>query len=260
MSAPTATPATPATDDLFSPPAERVRADYFGEITTVDIWECVLRKGPGKVKFDPRQHADEDKRTAVNLQVTCTTKDGASYTIDQEEINTSSKWRATLESLKALGINNRAQLLALKGQFAHIRRVATGGTYVAKNGARAGERVPEQALAFQALYPNQAASDAAEAAFWDAQRSRNGSGNGAADATPMPTDDLPSPPASSNEKAFALTAARALWTASGGDQSVFANMIATNPIVSRHYRIDSPEIAQIMGSADAPAGDEDLPF
>lgn len=242
----TAPAGTPEVDDLFSPPAERVRTDYFGEIVTVDIWDCVLRKGAGKVLFDPRQHDIAEKRVAVKLSVECKSKDGSTYTIDQDEINTSSKWRTTLEGLKALGITTRQQLEGLKGQWAHIQRAATGQKYTAKSGQRAGTLVDEQALVFLALYPNQAASDAAETAFWDAQRA----GRPATDFV-APQENLPSDLGADTAKVTALKALSMLWRASGHDQAVFKTMLESNPNVNQYYPWTHPQtIALINGAID----------
>jgi len=239
---------TDQTDDLFSPPAERVRVDYFGEITQVDDWDCVLRRGAGKIKFDPGQHDISEKRVAIKLQLTSTSRDGSMFTIDQDDVNTGSKWRTTLKSLQTLGISSRQQLRALKGQFAHIKRVPTGETYVASQGKRQGEKVQEQAWHFVALYPDAGAAQAAENTFWDEQRA-----NRPASDFKMPDESLPNPPNGATDaetnKIIALKALSMLWKASGHNQDVFKTMLEGNPMVNQHYPFMHPQTIALMSGA-----------
>lgn len=160
-------------DELFNPPVvtDQPKA-FFGELTTIDIWECVLQTG-GKIPFDAGAHNPSQRRLAVKIALTCQKKDGGSYDVDQDDINTGSKWRVTLESLKTLGITQRAEIEAMRGKFAKAERVPTGKTYTAKSGAKAGQTVDELALVFLAIYDTAEACQAAEQAHY---APRNGNG------------------------------------------------------------------------------------
>jgi hypothetical protein len=137
---------------------------YFGLISEMDIWDCALQAGRGKVPFDPAQHRREQRCIAVTLAVSCTKQDGSIYTLDQSDITSSKKMKVTLASLEALGVADRVQLAALKNQrWCQVVRVPTGDTYVSK---RDQQTYDELALKVLALYDTEAACKAAEADFY----------------------------------------------------------------------------------------------
>lgn len=168
------TATAPAYDELLSPPVmPDMPKAFFGEVTTLDIWECVLQTG-GKVPFDAGFHSPSQRRLAVKVGLTCAKKDGGSYDVDQDDINTGSKWGKTAESLRTLGFTQRAELESLHGKFAKAERVPTGKTYTAKSGAKAGQVVDELALVFLTIYDSAEACQAAEQAHY---APRNGNGD-----------------------------------------------------------------------------------
>ena len=194
---------------------------YFGEITLVDDWDCALVKGAGKVPFDPAQHTS--RLIALKIQLTCTKADGSTYTIDQDDITSGTKHKVTLPSLDTLGIKVRPQLRGLVGQFAEVVRVPTGRTYLAKQGAQAGQQVPETAMKFLRLFASREDCQAAERAFYTP---KNGDG-------PAPTRNVPQPieqPAIDQAARAALLATLPiLWKASGEQVVAFYQILDGNP-------------------------------
>ena len=198
---------------------------YFGEITIVDDFDCILERGRGKVPFDAGVHRPDQRLVALKLNITCTKADGTSYDLIQDDITSGSKHKVTLKSLQDLGITTRAQLRGLVGRFCQVSRVDTGRKYTATKGVNAGETIAETALKFLALYDNEEACKAAEVAFY-APKS-NGNSNGAASQRNVP-QAVPNE-APQVARAALVATLPALWTASGQDMAVFERILNSNP-------------------------------
>lgn len=231
-----------AYDDAMNPQPVSLERTYFGEVTNVDVWTCVLEKGTGKRKFDPGRDNPDQKRTAIKLQIAVEKKDGGSYTVDQDVINTAPEWqRYTLPSLRKLALDLRT----LKGRWVKITRKPTGETYTNKS----QEVKDRTAIVFEELYADRDACKAAADAFY-ASRSQSSNGNGQSniEQPAPPQAGAPSAaPASGNtqERQFALDSLKILWQASGENQPAFLAMIAANPMISKYFSADSPEVRDI---------------
>lgn len=208
---------------------------YFGEVTIVDVWFCVLQKGVGKVQFDPGQHRGDQRRIAIDLAIAPLQ---GSYTIDQKCIETSKEWlKVTLPSLQAHGAN----LSTLLGRFCQLRREPTGETYTNKH----GEIKEKSALKFIAFYDDRDACEAASEAFWTER-------NAAADNGEIPgavkLADVPEPPSSNGNGAETETdedKLRTLWAAAEKDATTFATLLAANPL-GKKFKITSRAVKAIM--------------
>lgn len=212
---------------------------YFGQITIVDDWDCALVRGAGKVPFDPAVHTT--RLIALKLQVTCQTKDGGSYTLDQDDITSGSKHLVTLPSLDALGVKVRPQLKALAGKYCEVVRVPTGKKYPAKKDSadgkiKAGDMLPEQALKFLRLFDTAEQAQAAEREFYTPR-------SGAAQPAPAPAQ-----PVDQAARATLLTTLPILWQAAQQKPDVFAQMLAGNPAYAQAgITTDSDEVVTLTG-------------
>ena len=239
------------TDELFAPPAptsENRAPVYFGEITLFAFYDVAFDDTQRRfVPFDPRYHAAEAKRINIKIQLLCRRRDGSTYTVEQECLNTGSrktdKWGTTLPSLTALGVTTRSQLLALKGQYAQLHKETTGKKYQAKKTnqyANEGDWLDELAFVFKALYPTQEACSQAEAAFY--KRDANTPAytpSGHNDPQALPDGEDPG-------RALALQALPMLWQAAGRDVKRFEALLAQNPMLNKYLTMGSPEVVALM--------------
>lgn len=242
----------PYTAAMTAPEQER---HYFGLVTTVDSYFCVLQKGAGKRLWDPTRDAASDRRIAIKLSVECAKKDGGTYTVDQDCLNFERAWTGyTLPSLQKLGISD---LRALNGRPCHIKRVATGERYTNKS----GEQKEKSAIVFIELFEDTESCSAAQEAFYSG---RHGPGVAGIEEVDLPN---PPKPAMPPEQEFALNSLPALWKASGFDAAKFTKLIDDNPLIKRWYPADHPHVqALIAGTIDDQDDrkqamvDDDLPF
>lgn len=226
--------ATYTTDDPFSaamnPQERQQERTYFGIVSIVDPWFCVLQKGVGKRPFDASADDINQRSTAIKLQIEVEKRDGTTYTIDQDVMDWSKEWREfTLPSIRQLGIDLRD----LKNQYVQIKREATGETYTNKS----NEVKDKSAIVFIAAYPDQEAMKAAADAFY---APRNGS----------PTPEAQTAPATdttdSGERAFARQTLDAMWTFCKGDKTKFLETLHANAMVLKHFPEDSNEVKDLL--------------
>lgn len=221
---------------------------YFGEVITVDSWFCVLEKGVGKRPWDATRDDVKSRRIVIKLEIQPLR---GQYTIAQETLSFENTWiDFTMPSLQKCN----ADLHALRGKFAQVKRVPTGEQY--KN--KAGELKDRTALEFVAIYNTlQECQDAADA-FFGEKASAHAAYAGMPDAS-LPADLGGMSP----EQQFALSALPALWKASGNDKEKFAELIAENPLISRFYPVDHAVVQNMINGTVAdlfPEHDPNAPF
>jgi len=208
----------------------------FGEVQ-VDVWPCVLRKGEGKIPFDPSQHSIDERRTAIDITLIPTRGD---YNIERHLIAESTEWAKIVKpSLREIGIDLRA----LNGKFVQAQLVPTGRTYVNAQ----GETKENTTFKFVAVYPDmESCIDAANEFF----KSRGNGGNG--DSQPAPVQTQPVAPAQNNrERETALKFVPALWKSAGGDINKLAELLANNPLTKKYFDINSPEVVALVSGQAA---------
>lgn len=218
-------------------PKERT---YFGEVVTVDAWFAILRKGVGKVAFDPGQHDVADRRTVIKLEIDPLKGD---FLITQECLHFEDEWlKFTLPSLQKLSVD----LASLKGRWVQLKRVPTGRTYQNKS----NETKDRTAIVFEKVFADGAGCVAAADAFF-AKR-----GTGTVESAALPAD-LGLPP----EQAFALRSLPALWKASGNNAEKFKALIDQNPLISKYYPWEHTHVQGLVSGGVADLfPEEDLPF
>jgi hypothetical protein len=234
-------------------------SDFFGEVQ-IDVWNCALIKGQGKVVYDPAQH--KQKATAVDIVILPIPEQNITFEVKKNMIAESKEWAAiTLPSIKALGLNLRE----LNGKFARVTTVPTGRQWTNKE----GKTYDLTAYKFLEVYADEAACKAAFEAV------NNGNGNAAADdACPecgqaagfhastcsKPSNGSINGNGNGNDK-DKETAARFLsvivTNAARGQtdlevirKTVEAN-IAQYPMVAKHFNVDSPETVEMIMKAMA---------
>jgi hypothetical protein len=199
----------------------------FVEIAVVDVWDCVLQRGAGKVPFDPTIHPAERRCVAISMLLRGTRKDGSTYDIKQDDISSGIKFSETLPSLKALGVSGRSALAGLAGKWAQVERVDTGDTYAAKKASadgkiKVGDPIAVQSIKFLALYDSAEACKAAEDAFYAPRGGQAGDGRN----VPQP---LESEAVDAQARAMLLKSVPMLWQAAGANPVTFAAMLGANP-------------------------------
>lgn len=203
---------------------------YFGQVK-VTSWFCVLEKGVGKVPFDPQEHKPEARRVAIRIELVPLPECNLQFEVMRELIAESAAWTKTiLPSLVALEVSPRE----LHNKFVQIELVPTGRQWLDGSGQQREETMPR----FVAVYPDRAACLAAYQA--------NGNGAQVAPASPV----APATPGNGNgsnpERAAAAAFLKPMWTAAGGDLTKFLELIQKNPILSKHFSAESPEVVAIV--------------
>jgi len=199
----------------------------FWGCVTVNAYDCILQKGVGKIPFDAKQHKPGEMRTAIDLTVTLLPETvRKAEKLERGMVAESAEWtRVTLPSLKALG---NTRLRSLNGMWCAVE-FAGLGTFYTDNQGESRER---QAFKFAGLY-------ATEAECRKAYQDETG------DATSAPIENVTTAPVS-DEKMMALTFVTALAKTAGGDKEKLAALIAQYPVVSKHFTVDSPEVAALL--------------
>jgi hypothetical protein len=203
---------------------------YFGQVTIVDAYNCVLVKGAGKQVYDSTQHTPDQRRTAIKLQVEVPKRDGGSYTLDQDCLDFEKSWlNFTLPSLRSINANLRT----IKNAWVKVTRKPTGEKYENRT---TGEWKDKTALVFLEIYPDQATMQAAADTFYSQLQQAQ---DNAADAAPAPTTQ---PAVNETERKFAIDALPMLWKAAKGDTTTFLGMIASNPLIAKYCTEQSSEV------------------
>jgi hypothetical protein len=230
MNATTQDPFESATD------ATLPSAVYYAQVQC-DAWFCALVKGQGKVVFDPNVHPIDQRRTAINLSLAPIAEQTVQFPLVREMIAESVEWAKIIwPSARALGITSAREL---HGKWAKVEIVPTGRKYT----NRSGEEKEATTFKFAALYPDEAAARAAYLA-----------GGQATEPTPASTPSTPAPtngaPATTNpkERETALAFLKVLVPQWGMDFDKVAAGIASNPVIARHFTVQSPEVVELMAA------------
>lgn len=205
---------------------------YFGQVH-INPWFCVLEKGVGRVPYDPQAHRADQKRTALDIEIQPLPSSGLEFAIVRNLIAEDRDWAGiTLPSIKALGIAPKD----LHQKWARADLVETGKTYTNRN----GEEKKLTTLKFLEVYQTEAECEAAAAKLFGKA------------ATDTPATDTPTPaaaPASGGngaEKETAKMFLPALWKQAGQDVTRFMELISNNPLTSKHFTLNSPEVMSLV--------------
>lgn len=206
---------------------------YFGELT-LNMWYCALIKGQGKVEYDPAQHGNLKRFTAIDLSFFVPNPNGQSFNIERQLIAESKEWTGTiLPSIHALNLTP----MTVNKRWCHIEMIKTG-TYT-KNGETKDLTNPR----LVAVYDNEQACTAAAAIFFGRSEPEQ-----AFDYTaPATNGDLhPAAPADEANRRVALQFITPLVGQAQGDEERLRGLITGNGLVKQFFGIDSPEVQEAL--------------
>ena len=219
--------------------AEVAPKTYFGQIFT-DAFYCVLQKGIGKVVFDPAQHSEDRKLSCIKIDGNCARADGSTYTINRELIAEFRDWAGiVLPSLKVCGVHPRD----LNEKWGSWEMVKTGRTWTDRT---SGETKEGTTFKFLAFFDSEEECRAAEQAHYN-RPAPEAEGDDLDDTHPMPEEA----PANDAQRGVAEKFLPALWKSAAGDVSKFGELIAGNPLTSKFFDLNSPEVAAIVAEEAA---------
>jgi hypothetical protein len=214
--------------------AEPLKPIFYAQIQC-DAWFCVLVKGEGKVVFDAAKHPIEQRRTAISLSLAPIAEQQVQFPLIRQMIAESKEWAGIVwSSAKQLGIKSAKEL---NGKWAKVEIVPAGGNYTNKQ----GETKDRTTFKILAIYPDEAACRA----------SYHSAGAPPVDPEAANGHTAAAPATNGNpkEREAALAFLKVLvpqWCAKGLDPDAVARGIAANPVIARHFTIESEEVVNLM--------------
>lgn len=218
---------------------------FYGEVS-VEAWQGFFEKGVGAVPYD--EHAHGDRKHYLIIQFIFTPVDPNRKIFSVNTV----KWAAEFNKVLRPSLETVSDQLAgvkglVVGQFNPLRAVSD--MYVKC------ERVPRPdnkendtwtTMKFQEVYPDEAACIAA----WEADTGKQLGGSPAAGLPFMPDEDITpdraalglSDPVRASMAAFLP----ALWAQSGQDTIKMAGLLKENPMIGKHFTVESPEVVAVM--------------
>jgi hypothetical protein len=215
-------------------------SDIWGQLS-LEAWHCVLAKGYGRVPFDANVHTMSERRTAIDLTVEPLPELGITNpnVCTRNMLAESDAWRdITLKSVKALGIENVREI---NGRWVRLETMQTGETYE-KDGKTKYKTVFKVVKLFAKCRA-------------DYQTANGGSPvqSSSPSATPAKPATQPAQPNGNPEKETALTFLKFFVTQAAVNQTdlnviraTVAENIALQPLVSKYFTIDSPEVTGLI--------------
>ena len=206
---------------------------YYGQIFT-DAFYCTLQKGIGKVPFDPQADPADRKLTCIKIDGIPFTRSGKSFTIQRELIAEFRDWAGiVLPSLKVCNVHPRE----LNEKWAEWEMVETGRTWEDKV---SGEERKATTFKFLRVFGSEAECRGA----WEARFGTNGDED---EDEPLPMPEASNPVGNGNpEKAVAAKFLPALFAQSGGDVGEMGKLLAGNPLTSKFFDLNSPEVVELF--------------
>lgn len=202
--------------------AQELPSVYFGQVQ-FDLWFCILQKGIGKVPYDPAQHQPGQRRTAVDISIVPLPSRNLDFVTERNLLAESRQWAGmVLPSIKALATSPKA----LNGKWVQYEMLRTGRTWTGTDGETKHETVPK----FLAVYDTEEAAESAAAALFG--------GEEPAPAVAAPANDP--------ERETATKFLPALWTQAGQDVTAFMELIQSNPLTSKFFDLNSPEVLAVV--------------
>lgn len=198
--------------------------EFYG-LAYVDVSFIKLIKGTGKLPFDPQTDNIAERRTNIDIQIE--PLEPKTFLPRRQLLDNSNAWvKITWQSLKDLGL---LSLRELNNKYVKYVNVPTGRKYDDKN----GEKKEETTFKFLALYNSKAECESA----------KNG-GVAPAQTQPQPAQAQPV----NDEKRIALMFVGQLAKQTQGNRAALAVAIAGNPLTSKYFTVDSPEVAGILAT------------
>lgn len=209
--------------------AELSPSVYFGKVN-FDLWPCVLVKGQGAVVFDPNQHKPEDRRIQIEISITPLSSARKQFITERKALAESRDWiKVTLASIKALGLQSAREV---DNRWVQYVMEPTGRKYTDKNGIERDNTMPK----ILAVYDSEEAAEAAKVKLYGKTKS---------------DEDLvfePDPPKSNGngEREVAMKFLPSIVAMCNKDRKKIAQMLASQPLVSKYFTVDSPEVQMLL--------------
>jgi len=215
---------------------------YFGQID-FDIYAVIFQKGVrGGIPFDAQVHKEKDRRTLIKMSIVPLPSANVDFITERDFADFADEWvKITLRSIKTLLPENGA-LRKLKGKWVKYKMIKYG-TYVKQDTGEEKDLTTPELLA---VYETEEAAEAAASALY-------GGGNGDSEPAPVSTGDP--------ERDVALKFLPALTAQAGNDPSKLAEIITSNPLVSKYFDINSPEVVALLTPEPGKVlEEEEIPF
>ena len=211
-------------DAAMNPPERQQTSRWYGQMF-VDVWACVLEKGSGKVPFDATIHDASKRVTAIKVDVVPLNDYNVSFILSRDMIAEFGGWpKVTLPSIRAIG----ADVRTLHNAYVAVEFAPTGRTYPGKDGTDKEETT----FVLVAVFADEAACRDAYEVFNAASEQ----------AEPEPSNG------NGKERATAAMFIGPLWAQAGKDVSKLALLLAANPLTSKHFDINSPEVLSVVSN------------
>jgi hypothetical protein len=213
--------------------------DVFGELV-VDAWFCVLQKGVGAVPFDINQHNKDDRRTRIDIHIYPLADMKLKFTIERNLIAESRDWAGgTWPTLKTLGVKT---LKEVNHKWVRVQQVPSGRTY--RNAK--GDEKEATMLKFLALYDTEQACREAYLSARPTTAPEPGIEDADTHPVGAPNTAPAQPPSDDKERKTAFEFVKVIVTTNKGNRAQIAAQLASMPMVSKFYTIDSPEVALLL--------------
>jgi len=235
-------------------------SEFWGQVE-ISLYNAVLVKGVGKAPFDPQQHKPEQMVTGIDIHIAPLAEQNVSFQVSRSMIAESKEWASlVLPSIKALGLSVRE----LNGKWARVGQKGTGSNYTNQSG-ETRERTTFEFIKVFATEDECRADFLANGhpmpdleqtgANGSTNTNANGTYGGASGGTSgghAPAQAQAAPP-NNTERETALKFLRVIVENAARGQSdltvvrnTVAAQIATMPLVSKYFTVDSPETMNLI--------------
>lgn len=226
-------------DSAEKPETKEYSSQYWGFVEA-SAWYCVLEKGIGRVVYDPQRHSQDQRRTAVDILVRPIPEMGLQFDISRSMLAESREWaQVVLPSIRDLGLSPRE----INGKWAKVELVPVPG----KNGTAetytdsSGVIKERKTIRFLAVFESEESCRADYFAN-KGQSSPNtqyeeGDGNG--------NGNKERETALKFLKVYVQNACRGK-TDLEAIRNALAPQIASQPLISKYFTVDSPETLQLI--------------
>lgn len=215
----------------------------------VDAEFVILKKGSGKIPFDPAQHGPDERVTLLTFVLAPLPDSGLSKVITREIIAQSGEWaKIVWPSARACGI---AYAGDLNERYVKATMVKTGRKWTGSDGV---ER-EASTFRFDAVFPDYAACDAdckanrPKPADWGSDEDLGLVAPGKAVNGSKPHANGAAPAADNAERQTALAFLQALVTQYATQTDVLQQQIASTPLLAKYFTLQSPEVQTLLAAA-----------